>query len=45
VKIILKTAPGKLFSPKIDTTRQIPQTLYFSLTGVDALQGGGLRYV
>ena len=44
MKILLKTAPDKLFNPKIDTTRQIPQTLYFSLSGVDALQGEGLRY-
>jgi hypothetical protein len=29
----------------IDTTRQIAETLYFSLNGVDALQGEGLRYV
>ena len=29
----------------IDTTRQIAETLYFSLSGVDALQGKGLRYV
>ncbi len=26
----------------IDTTRQIAETLYFSLSGVDALQGEGL---
>ena len=29
----------------IDTTRQIAETLYFSLTGVDALQGEDLRRV
>ncbi len=29
----------------IDTTRQIAETLYFSLSGVDGLQGEGLRYV
>jgi len=29
----------------IDTTRQIAETLYFSLTGVDALRGGGFRGV
>ena len=29
----------------IDTTRQIAETLYFSLSGVDALQGEDLRYV
>jgi hypothetical protein len=29
----------------IDTTRQIAETLYFSLSGVDALQVEGLRYV
>ncbi|MGB7441422.1 MAG: hypothetical protein WA919_10170 [Coleofasciculaceae cyanobacterium] len=29
----------------IDTTPQIAKTLYFSLSGVDALQGEGLRYV
>ena len=33
------------FQMFIDTTRQIAQTLYFSLSGVDALQGEGLRYV
>ncbi len=27
------------------TTRQIAETLYFSLSGVDTLQGEGLRYV
>jgi hypothetical protein len=30
---------------EIDTTRQNAQTLYFSLSGVDALQGKDLRYV
>jgi len=29
----------------IDTTRQIAETLYFSLSGVDGLQSKGLRYV
>lgn len=29
----------------IDTTRQIAGTLYFSFSGVDGLQGEGLRYV
>ncbi|NEO97820.1 MAG: hypothetical protein F6K58_03745 [Symploca sp. SIO2E9] len=29
----------------IDTTRQIAETLYFSLNGVDALRGEDLRYV
>jgi hypothetical protein len=29
----------------IDTTRQIAETLYFSLSGVDALQGKGLSGV
>jgi hypothetical protein len=29
----------------IDTTRRMPETLYFSLTGVDALQGKDLSYV
>ncbi|HBL62285.1 MAG TPA: hypothetical protein DDZ80_28960 [Cyanobacteria bacterium UBA8803] len=29
----------------IDTTRQIAETLYFSLSGVDGLQGKDLRYV
>ncbi|BAZ71226.1 hypothetical protein NIES4106_60230 (plasmid) [Fischerella sp. NIES-4106] len=29
----------------IDTTHQIPKTLYFSLSGVDCLLGKGLRYV
>ncbi len=29
----------------IDTTRQIAETLYFSLSGVDALQVEGLRDV
>jgi hypothetical protein len=29
----------------IDTTRQIAETLCFSLSGVDALQGKGLRDV
>jgi len=29
----------------IDTTRQIAETLYFSLSGVDAIQGKRLRRV
>ena len=29
----------------IDTTQQIAETLYFSLTGVDCLLGKGLRYL
>ena len=29
----------------IDTPRQIAETLLFSLSGVDGLQGEGLRYV
>ena len=33
------------FQMFIDTTRQIAETLYFSLNGVDALQGGDFRYV
>ncbi|NET59951.1 MAG: hypothetical protein F6K47_28525 [Symploca sp. SIO2E6] len=43
MKILLKALPEKPFNPKIDTTRQIAETLYFSLSGVDALQGQGLR--
>ncbi|NET60157.1 MAG: hypothetical protein F6K47_29635 [Symploca sp. SIO2E6] len=45
VKILLKAASEKLFNPKIDTTRQIAETIDFSLSGVDALQGEGLSGV
>ncbi|NER99655.1 MAG: hypothetical protein F6J86_38580 [Symploca sp. SIO1B1] len=33
------------FSTIIETTRQIAETIDFSLSGVDALQGEGLRGV
>ena len=33
------------FQMFIDASRQIAETLYFSLSGVDGLQGKGLRYV
>ncbi|MGQ4650448.1 hypothetical protein [Lyngbya aestuarii] len=42
--LVLSRFEGNL-QALIDTTRQNAQTLYFSLSGVDALQGGGLRYV
>ncbi|NET62506.1 MAG: hypothetical protein F6K47_42350 [Symploca sp. SIO2E6] len=45
VKMLLKAPPEKPFNPKIDTTRQIAETIDFSLSGVDALQGEGLRCV